>query len=82
MQFSSFVQNTIAILAFIFMAGMNEHAQAQVVAQKPSVEVLDTSVEFPPELVRWSVIPKVNPVFQGAAGEAWDAKIRERGWIV
>lgn len=82
MQFSSFVQNPMTILAFIFMAGINDYAQAQVVTQKPPVEVLDTSVEFPPELVRWSVIPKVNPVFQGAAGDAWDAKIRERGWIV
>lgn len=36
--------------------------------------------EFPDELVRWSPIP-ANPVFTGAGGDAWDQKIRERGWI-
>ena len=37
--------------------------------------------EFPPELVRFQPYEK-NPVFTGAGGHAWDAKIRERGWIV
>jgi hypothetical protein len=36
--------------------------------------------KFPPELVRF-VPYKVNPVFTAAPGE-WDAKIRERGWIM
>lgn len=71
------------ILTFILLAGFNSQIQAQVVApNKTAAQALDTSVEFPPELVRWSVIPKVNPIFQGAAGNEWDAKIRERGWIV
>ena len=37
--------------------------------------------EFPPELVRFQPYTQ-NPVFRGAGGQAWDAKIRERGWIL
>ena len=37
--------------------------------------------EFPPELVRFHTYEK-NPIFRGAGGQAWDAKIRERGWII
>ncbi len=37
--------------------------------------------EFPPELVRFKAYDK-NPVFTGAGGDAWDARIRERGWII
>src|SRR5205807_1109395 len=37
--------------------------------------------EFPGELVRFQSYDR-NPVFSGAGGDAWDAKIRERGWIV
>ena len=37
--------------------------------------------EFPPELVQFQPFAK-NPVFRGAGGQAWDAKIRERGWIM
>lgn len=36
--------------------------------------------EFPRELVAWRPSP-ANPVFRGAGGDAWDRKIRERGWI-
>ena len=36
---------------------------------------------FPKELVEWSPLPG-NPIFQGAGGEAWDQKIRERGYIL
>ena len=35
---------------------------------------------FPDDLVRWEPIA-ANPLFEGAGGDAWDAKIRERGWI-
>jgi hypothetical protein len=37
--------------------------------------------EFPAELVRFQPY-EMNPVFRGLGGQAWDAKIRERGWIV
>lgn len=37
--------------------------------------------EFPPELVQFQSYDK-NPIFTGAGGTAWDAKIRERGWIL
>jgi predicted GH43/DUF377 family glycosyl hydrolase len=37
--------------------------------------------EFPLELVRFQAYDK-KPVFEGAGGNAWDAKIRERGWIL
>ena len=36
---------------------------------------------FPGWLVRWEPIPE-DPLFEGAGGDAWDAKIRERGWIL
>lgn len=36
---------------------------------------------FPHALVSWTA-DAANPVFQGAGGDAWDAKIRERGWIM
>lgn len=36
---------------------------------------------FPPDLTRWRPLPG-NPVFQGTGGDAWDAKIRERGEIL
>lgn len=37
--------------------------------------------EFPRELVAWTPLAE-NPVFQGAGGDAWDRKIRERGFIL
>lgn len=37
--------------------------------------------EFPPDLTRWKASP-APPVFRGGGGDAWDRKIRERGWIV
>jgi sucrose-6-phosphate hydrolase SacC (GH32 family) len=36
---------------------------------------------FPPDLTRWVPVPG-NPVFKGAGGDAWDAQIRERGYIL
>jgi hypothetical protein len=37
--------------------------------------------EFPRQFVEWVPV-KGNPVFQGAGGDAWDRKIRERGYIL
>ena len=37
--------------------------------------------DFPRELVSWVPIAG-NPVFRGAGGDAWDRKIRERGYIL
>ena len=37
--------------------------------------------QFPPELVRFRAI-KSNPVFRAAGKGKWDARIRERGWIL
>ncbi|MDR3634682.1 MAG: glycosylase [Isosphaeraceae bacterium] len=37
--------------------------------------------EFPKALVHWKPIP-ANPVFKGAGSDAWDRKIRERGFIL
>lgn len=36
---------------------------------------------FPPELVKFTPY-KDNPVFKGGTAKDWDAKIRERGWIL
>ncbi len=46
-----------------------------VAAGRPAV-----ADEFPRDLVAWRPSP-ANPVFRGAGGDAWDRKIRERGWI-
>lgn len=37
--------------------------------------------DFPAELTRWSSYAQ-NPVFAAAGPEHWDARIRERGWIL
>jgi sucrose-6-phosphate hydrolase SacC (GH32 family) len=37
--------------------------------------------DFPRDLVNWVASPD-NPVFKGAGGDAWDRKVRERGWIM
>jgi beta-1,2-mannobiose phosphorylase / 1,2-beta-oligomannan phosphorylase len=37
--------------------------------------------DFPRPLVAWSPAAE-EPVFRGAGGDAWDKKIRERGWIL
>jgi sucrose-6-phosphate hydrolase SacC (GH32 family) len=37
--------------------------------------------EFPAKLTHFLPYEK-NPVFRGAGDDAWDAKIRERGWII
>ncbi|HWE37849.1 MAG TPA: glycosylase [Isosphaeraceae bacterium] len=36
---------------------------------------------FPDAIVKWQAAAE-NPVFTGAGGEAWDRKIRERGWMM
>jgi sucrose-6-phosphate hydrolase SacC (GH32 family) len=46
-----------------------------------SLTGLAVADDFPKDLVAWSPIT-ANPVFQGAGGNAWDCKIRERGWIL
>jgi hypothetical protein len=52
------------------------HAQQTVAPSKTA-----TATEFPAELVDWR--PRSgNPIFQGAGPGHWDAKIRERGWIL
>jgi hypothetical protein len=43
-------------------------------------ESLRAADEFPRELVQFQPYER-NPVFKGQGGDAWDAKIRERGWI-
>lgn len=48
----------------------------------PTVAALGQAVEpFPDDLVRWTPAT-ATPVFAGAGGDAWDRKIRERGWIL
>src|SRR5262245_31487275 len=41
----------------------------------------DDAGAFPRELVTWTPVA-ANPVFQGTGGDAWDRKIRERGYIL
>jgi beta-1,2-mannobiose phosphorylase / 1,2-beta-oligomannan phosphorylase len=37
--------------------------------------------DFPLDMVAWTPL-RAEPVFQGAGDDAWDKKIRERGWIL
>ncbi|MBI1325149.1 glycosylase [bacterium] len=78
-----------AVFASLVLLSIAHQAQAQVApAQVKTTTVTGQSVQdsikqgFPAELLKWQPIPRSNPVFQGAGGDAWDAKIRERGWIV
>lgn len=41
----------------------------------------DADDKFPPELTRFEPIPDA-PLFTGAGDGHWDAKIRERGWVL
>src|SRR5262245_52734056 len=41
----------------------------------------DGNDKFPPELVKFTPYAK-KPVFEAGGKSAWDAKIRERGWIL
>ncbi|MFQ5731478.1 MAG: glycosylase [Planctomycetaceae bacterium] len=52
---------------------------ACVVSAGIGVGVADDA--FPPELTRFQPI-NANPVFQAAGKGRWDARIRERGWIL
>lgn len=46
-----------------------------------SAALLKADEEFPVELTRFSPYPQ-NPVFVAAGAGHWDARIRERGWIL
>jgi beta-1,2-mannobiose phosphorylase / 1,2-beta-oligomannan phosphorylase len=49
-------------------------------AQPAFAQLDQISAKFPPELVRFTPY-RGNPVFAAAPGQ-WDARIRERGWIM
>lgn len=68
----------MAVCGFFIFSQSVSYAQTAPQKVEPGLRV----VPFPKELTNWKPIPQVNPVFQGAGGDAWDAKIRERGWIV
>lgn len=63
---------------FFMIAPWTLYAQTAPQTADPGLR----AAPFPKELTHWKPILQVNPVFQGAGGDAWDAKIRERGWIV
>src|SRR3954469_25773663 len=66
-----------AILLAVLLAAGGELSRAQqAVVAEPAA-----SRAFPSDLVNWAPLPG-NPVFQSAGPGAWDAKIRERGWIM
>ena len=47
----------------------------------PAIGGEDDGKAFPRGLVAWTPIA-ANPVFQGAGDDAWDRKVRERGYIL
>lgn len=49
---------------------------------EPKSSHTDQQAKLPNQLTHWKAGPAANPIFQGRGGEHWDAKIRERGWIV
>jgi hypothetical protein len=57
-------------------------ASTAVTAKEPALHTSSAlSKTFPPELINWSPRPG-NPVFTAEGPGHWDAKIRERGWIL
>jgi hypothetical protein len=65
------------LLALLTVTSVAFAQVAAPVKEKPVV----TAVDFPSELVNWSPRPG-NPIFTAEGPGHWDAKIRERGWIL
>lgn len=62
--------------AMLLLVGVIGFRAATSLAEPAAAEIV-----FPPELVKFTPGAQ-NPVFTGAGPGHWDAKIRERGWIM
>lgn len=71
----------LAILAATFATRGSATEPASTVDDTNKAAAAATSIEFPPELVRFKPYEH-NPIFTGAGPGHWDVKIRERGWIL
>lgn len=74
-------------LSLLFLLAASLVVQGQTTSPNPRVEARPNreahaaAERFPPELVEF--VPDPNkPVFTGAGPGHWDARIRERGWIL
>lgn len=76
---SRFVLPLGLILATISLRG--PAASAQHESRSPPHDPPHVPAAFPPELVDFVPDPQ-HPVFTGAGPGHWDARIRERGWIL
>jgi beta-1,2-mannobiose phosphorylase / 1,2-beta-oligomannan phosphorylase len=70
-------RSRVIVLAAV-LCGSLLAANARVRAEDPTCASSD---DFPAELVKWTPLPG-NPVFTAEGPGHWDAKIRERGWIL
>lgn len=68
-----------ALFAVLLLLVLPRLLSASARAQEPPAAV---DPPFPPELVRWRPIPGDPVLFAGAGPEAWDRRIRERGYIL
>src|SRR5690348_11818799 len=72
------------LLAVAAIVGIGAASASRLCAQQPTDAPKATNAsasEFPRELVDWKPAAD-KPVFEGAGTGHWDAKIRERGWIM
>ena len=73
------------IEVWLFAAAISSSPSSAVFAQAPAANLeqraTSSITEFPPELAKWALL-EGNPVFRGEGPGHWDAKIRERGWII
>jgi hypothetical protein len=69
----------LSLLLGLSLLAASSLAQGEAARRKDKTP--DAAAEFPDELVHWQPIAK-NPVFTAEGPGHWDAKIRERGWIL
>jgi hypothetical protein len=68
-------------IRLLFVLAVLAAPTGAVAAPPQTLERSAKLAAFPPELVHWS--PRAgNPVFTASGPGNWDAKIRERGWIL
>lgn len=69
------------IIPLLIAAVFIDYAPATLLAKEPAQQPLAKSATFPREITHWS--PRQgNPIFTAEGPGHWDAKIRERGWIL
>lgn len=77
---SQFKRLRLTVLTLVALATLG-HAAAFDRCAVAQTQLATGSVEFPSQLTEWK-LRNGNPVFTAEGSTSWDAKIRERGWIL